>query len=97
MPVCDQNMSDLDVTHIQSEPGMAHFSGTGPRDKKCGQCIFWGYSRLIGRDGELYNTTKYHEGCKKYFILTEKHGHKISPTLLSCKYFEDKDKNNDVR
>jgi len=88
-------MTDLDVTHVQSEAGMAHFAGSGPRGKICGKCIFWGYSTFIGREiinkqtGEVYTPTKYHEGCKKYFILTEKHGKKISPKLLSCKYFED--------
>jgi hypothetical protein len=102
MPICNHNLSDLAVEHVQSEPGMAHFAGTGPRDKKCGQCIFFGYSKIIRKElvnketGEVYNVTKNHEGCKKYFILTEKHGTKISPKLLSCKYFEDKDKNKDI-
>jgi len=102
MPVCDQNLTDLAVEHVQSEPGMAHFAGTGPRDKKCGQCIFWGYSKLMNKElvnketGEVYISTKNHEGCKKYFILTYNHGPKISPKLLSCKYFEYKDKNKNV-
>ncbi len=101
MPVCDINLSDLDVTHVMSEAGMAHFAGTGPRDKKCGNCIFWGYKKvkknMVNRQtGEIYDSINHRDGCKKFYELTNKHGDKINPKLLSCKYFEDKDKNNYV-
>jgi hypothetical protein len=101
MPICNHNLSDLAVEHVQSEPGMAHFSGTGPRDKKCGLCIFWGYKKVktgkINRiTGEIYDSITHRDGCKKFYELTNKHGNKINPKLLSCKYFEYNDENNDV-
>jgi len=100
MPVCNQNMTDLDVMHVQSEPGMAHFAGTGPRGKTCGNCIFWGYSttrkRVNKSTGEVREVTTRREGCKNYYIITNKHGPKISPKLLSCKYFKDNDNNKDI-
>jgi len=96
MPILNHNLTDLNATQVQSEPGMAHFAGTGPRGKTCGHCIYWGYSKEYGREktnketGEKYKPMKAHEGCKKYFLVTGKHGPAIKSALLSCKYFEGK-------
>jgi len=84
MPVLDVNLTDLDTHQKQSEPGMAHFAGTGPRGKTCGNCVFWGYKRETGR----FKSMKPVEACQKYFNLTGKHGPTIKAALLSCKYFE---------
>jgi hypothetical protein len=96
MPLLNENLTDIAVEHIQSAPGMAHFAGTGPKGKTCGQCSFWGYQKLSKSDktnnntGEVYRTSTANDGCKKFFILTERHGPKIRPNLLACKYFEGK-------
>ena len=84
MPILDHNLTDLDARQVQSEPGMAHFAGTGPRGKTCGYCIYWGYSRETGR----FKSMKAVEACRKYFDITGKHGPPIKAALLSCKYFE---------
>jgi hypothetical protein len=96
MTLINEHLTDIKVEHIQSVPGMAHFAGTGPKGKLCGQCSFWGYSKLSksekinNKTGEVYHPSASHEGCKKFFILTNRHGPKIGPYLLSCKYFEGK-------
>jgi len=95
MPILNQNLTDLDTHQVQSEPGMAHFAGTGPRGKTCGHCTYWGYSKESGRGrenketDEIYKPMKSHKGCKKYFLITGKHGPAIKAALLSCKYFEE--------
>ena len=85
MPVLDVNLTDLDTHQVQSEPGMAHFAGTGPRGKTCGHCVFWGYKRETGR----FNSMKPVKACQQYVNLTGKHGPAIKAALLSCKYFEE--------
>jgi hypothetical protein len=96
MPLLNEHLTDIAVDHIQSAAGMAHFAGSGPKGKVCGDCSFWGYSKVSKKEmtnkqtGEVYQPTRAHEGCKKFFLLTERHGPKISPYLLACKYFEGK-------
>jgi hypothetical protein len=69
-------------------PGMAHFAGTGPRNKCCGSCQFFGYwKRVINQAGNLV-TSKRATGCGKFHALTGKHGPAINKSLSACKYFE---------
>ena len=59
---------------IQTMPGMAHFSGTGPDGKTCGQCMFL---ETLGRKSR----------CLKYKQMTGKQGAAIHPDCLSCRHF----------
>jgi hypothetical protein len=64
-------------------PGMAHFAGSGPEGKTCGDCAHKGYIR------ERHNGKHYrHGGCAKFKVLTGSHGPAIEANLKACKYFE---------
>jgi len=94
MPIGTDDLTDDSVFRAQTEPGMAHFAGTGPKGKTCGNCSYWGYQKVgkarINREGEEYFPTTAHEGCKKFYELTNRHGPAIEAGLLACKYFNDK-------
>ena len=64
-------------------PGMAHFAGTGPINKKCGDCVFRGYFR---HEFDV----KRHYGCRKSKSLTGKNGPEVQVEWRACKYFEQK-------
>jgi hypothetical protein len=73
-------------------PGMAHFAGSGPAGKHCGDCEFLRYWRQ--RPGQWDHTlsevsqrTYKASGCAKFKELTGKHGPTVSGTNKACKYF----------
>jgi hypothetical protein len=79
MPVCNTNLADTDKTHAWSEPGMAHFAGTGPKGRTCGECKFF-----------MFRTATFY-GCDKYTkLMRGKTGKAIRGSLPACKYFEQK-------
>jgi hypothetical protein len=84
MPVCNTELTGISVEHAQSVPGMAHFAGTGPNGKTCGECEFWGYQVTTPKGLKLQFR------CKKYNELTKKNGNIIPGLTLSCKYWEAK-------
>jgi hypothetical protein len=84
MPLGNLNMTEVTSEQAQSVPGMAHFSGTGPKQTTCGECSYWGYNIEVGKSGAM----KPVESCLKYRALTGKHGPAIKAALPSCKYFE---------
>jgi hypothetical protein len=76
--------------------GMAHFAGTGPDGKTCGDCYFRGYYRQrlqpvwdAGLQREVVKTYR-HSGCEKFKRLTGHHGPTVNTENRSCKYFEHK-------
>lgn len=93
MPIIDFNLTGISVEHAQSEPGMAHFAGSGPPGKRCAECVFWGYKKLgkprfNQKTQEEFEPMQAHDGCRKFFELTGRHGPTIKPDLLACKYFK---------
>lgn len=76
----------------RSVPGMMHWSGTGPADATCGECVFFRARKI--KSGE--NKGKIGEGrCHKYVrFMRGLHGrapvHKIPPATVSCRHFERK-------
>jgi hypothetical protein len=84
MPLGDLNLSDVSAQQAQSEPGMAHFSGTGPKGTTCGHCAYWGYKREVGKAGAMRPV----DACKLFYQFTGKHGPAIKAALPSCRYFE---------
>jgi hypothetical protein len=56
----------------RKHPNYAHFPGTGPAEMSCGSCRFLG-------DGSR---------CGKFQELTGNRGNPISPSAISCKYFQ---------
>ena len=78
-------MSENDeLTRSAIRYGMAHFPGTGPKNKRCIDCCFF--------DGSLRETGF----CRRYMSLMGKtevdmtRHYKISGANDSCKYFEQK-------
>jgi|SRR5580704_2376794 hypothetical protein len=84
MPIGDQDLTEISMEQAQSVPGMAHFAGTGPNGKTCGQCEFWGYKVTTPKG------LKFQFRCKKYNELTRKNGGIIPGLTLACKYWEAK-------
>jgi hypothetical protein len=81
MPLVNLDLTDINKEHAQTEPGMAHFAGTGPVGATCGKCVFWGYKTA--------SRVRYHNGCKKYSELMKKDGPAINPSLPACKYYKE--------
>lgn len=65
--------------------GMAHFCGTGPASKTCGQCVNRGYDREVGNEGKVVT----YGGCKVYLRLMQMHGPSVRKHWRSCRYFEE--------
>lgn len=79
----------------KTHEGQAHFAGSGPNGKTCGDCTFKGYYRK-GR--ERWNEARQEhiarsrkvQGCEKFLRMTGIHGPDIPADALACKYFEQK-------
>lgn len=77
-----------------AKPGMAHFAGTGPFDKKCGDCKFKGYSRQSRKETwnerlqRMINRSYRTGACGMFLKLTGNHGPAVDKDWPSCKYFE---------
>jgi hypothetical protein len=84
MPLVNPSLTDINKEHAQTEPGMAHFAGTGPAGATCGKCGFWGYKKPTSRDRMVS-----HNGCYKYYELMKKDGPAIKASLPACKYYEE--------
>jgi hypothetical protein len=77
------------------KPGMAHFAGTGPIGKTCGDCAFRGYYRegkfkFDKTSGQLESDPKKFGGCREYLRLAGSHGSPIKIEYAACKYFSPK-------
>ena len=75
---------ELEAQLRETPVGMAHWAGTGPVGKTCGDCVFW---RDIGEGTKLKKNR-----CRKFTQLTNG---TIGPRPLphktrSCKYWEAK-------
>jgi hypothetical protein len=66
----------------RTAPGMAHWAGSGPPDRVCGQCQFKGYWALKGNRHGLGRDVR-SAGCEQFFHLTGKHGPAINGNLLA--------------
>jgi len=83
--------------HRVTEPGMAHFAGSGPPGKTCKDCAFKGYRRPGNAHFDpVKNDYVVHMrrtgGCAKFRELSGNHGLAIKGTCRACKYFEQKAK-----
>jgi hypothetical protein len=64
---------------LGSYVGMAHFAGSGPRDRSCCACAHW-----EGRSNAK------HAPCRMFEKLTGREGPKVPRHAASCKYFAAK-------
>ena len=61
-------------------PGMAHFAGTGPKGKYCGDCVY-----LVTRIGAKGY------GCDKYrMMMGRRTENEVPRQTRACKYFENR-------
>lgn len=67
-------------------PGMANWAGEGPAGAQCGGCKF----RCYVRETKDRTNAYYYSGCRKFLILTGRHGPIIGAWYLACRYFEAK-------
>jgi len=84
----------LPLTKIDGVPdkgeiirGMAYFAGTGPFERHCRECEFFGYMRVSKKD-KLYRTS----ACLMFKKLTGKYGPRFDKMSAACKYFNPKKK-----
>ena len=71
--------ADLEAMRERTIPGMAHWAGSGPKGKVCGECEFYTLHNIgIGRSPR----------CRKYFMMMRMWGRTLLPlNTPSCKYF----------
>lgn len=74
-----------------TDPGMAHFAGTGPAGKTCRECLQWTgcgasgyYSKTGGKGGAIKP-----RACAKFRdLMRGQVGPAVGHWLRACKYFE---------
>lgn len=95
MPLGNKYLTDLSKEQAETQPGMAHWAGTGPRGKTCGQCVFKGFSypgREVtnARTGNTHTVMHRSNGCEKFYKMMRKVGADLPDKSFSCKYFEQR-------
>jgi hypothetical protein len=80
----------------EATPGMAHYEGSGPSGKTCGDCNWRGYYRE-GRKGtwnanmtELLYRSYRVLGCFKFKAMTGTDGPPVRADYRACRYFQQK-------
>jgi len=66
----------------RTKPGMAHWAGTGPRGKTCGDCEF--LTKIQHGLGMSARCGRYHQMMGRWGTV------KIPESTPSCKYYEAK-------
>jgi hypothetical protein len=74
----------------ETVPGMAYFAGTGPSGKTCGDCEYFGSYRTVNHIDGKKSRKDMPLCCDKYRQMVGKVGEGIKPTILACKYFEER-------
>jgi len=77
MSIGSPYLTDENPVFEETDPGMAHFSGTGPDNTYCFGCMF-------------FNRESLESGwCDKYAQLTNVHKQIFYAGNMSCRYFEN--------
>lgn len=75
---------------------MAHYEGSGPPGKTCGDCYYRGYYRdkAKGRfdtaTHEIVHDRYRVQACFKYYIMMSQHGPAVDRDYKACRYFHNK-------
>jgi len=83
-------------TRDQAIAGMAHFAGTGPFGKTCGDCKFRGLYRESAkvtwneREQNFVHKTYRTTQCQMFKKLCGEYGTPVKKEYDACKYFEAK-------
>jgi sarcosine oxidase delta subunit len=71
-------------------PGQAHWAGSGPSGKTCGDCACLGYyKQRRNARGDIIRS-EHTGGCRRFFELTGNHGPVIPASAGACRHFETK-------
>jgi hypothetical protein len=75
-----------------THPGQAHFAGSGPQDRTCHECLFWGHGKhdYHSRSGKYHGLIK-PAPCMKFRMLTRKMGDKVPDDAPACRHFQQAD------
>jgi hypothetical protein len=71
-----------------TKSGQAHWAGTGPAGKTCGQCDHLGYWEQVRNSAGDNVYSRRRTGCAKFFQLTGNHGAVIPPGAGACRHFQ---------
>jgi hypothetical protein len=71
-------------------PGQAHWAGSGPNGKTCGECCYLGYFKQRRNASGDTIRSEHTGGCRRYFELTGEHGPVVPTTAGACRHFETK-------
>ena len=83
MALGDDKLTDLSKEQMETYPGMAHFAGTGPRGKKCSDCISLRFER------EKFYCAKYEQYLAGLSAKVKKSAVAIPLSANSCNKFEE--------
>ena len=78
----------IEITRDMIKPGMAHFAGTGPKNKTCQSCAHRGYKRE--------GSERTYWGCGKYREIMGVVGPEVDSNYPSCRYFVQRAKKEKV-
>ena len=72
-----------------TQPGQAHFAGTGPANMTCRQCEHWDHKsyEYRSKSGKFRGLIK-PACCRKFKALTGMSGAPVPDDAPACKYFE---------
>lgn len=79
----------------KTPPGMAHWSGTGPKGTTCRECEFWtgGKERYASAKTGSHAKSELKPGqCAKFKQLTGRYEGRIPHRTASCRHFNAADK-----
>ena len=77
----------------KTRPGMAHWAGSGPFGRTCGDCSYLTYWQQIRNAAGNNVGTKQRHGCAKFRELTGRHGPVVPKHAEACRYFAPRDEN----
>ena len=77
----------------KTRPGMAHWAGSGPFGRTCGDCSYLTYWQQIRNTADNIVGTKRRHGCAKFRELTDRHGPVVPKHAEACRYFAPRDEN----
>jgi hypothetical protein len=71
-----------------TRPGQAHWAGSGPSGKSCGECCHLGYFKQHRNARGDTVRSEHTGGCRRYFQLTGEHGPVVPRNAGACRHFE---------
>jgi hypothetical protein len=71
-----------------TRPGQAHWAGSGPNGKTCGDCAYLGYFKQHRNASGDTISSEHTGGCRRFFQLTGEHGAVVPRNAGACRHFQ---------